>query len=180
MTTTVYLGLGSNLGDREANLRRGLELLAGRIAHLSASSVYQTEPWGYTEQPKFLNVACRGETNLPPLEVLAFCQEVERETGRTPTFRYGPRVLDIDILAYGDQAFASPELVIPHPRLAERAFVLAPLAELTPGWVHPTLGKSAAQLLREVEGREGVRVWGWAFGHQQGDEKGGFRGAKPL
>jgi 2-amino-4-hydroxy-6-hydroxymethyldihydropteridine diphosphokinase len=160
---TVYLGLGSNLGDREANLRRGLALLAGRINHLSASSVYETEPWGYTEQPKFLNLTCRGETDLPPLEVLVFCQEVEREAGRTPTFRYGPRVLDIDILAYGDQTFTSPELVIPHPRLEERAFVLAPLAELAPGWVHPTLGKSAAQLLETAEGKSGVRLWGSLF-----------------
>ena len=157
---TVYLGLGSNLGDRKASLRRGLELLGEHVRLLKLSSVYETEPWGFTEQPRFLNMACSGETELSPLNLLAFCKGVEQETGRTPTIRYGPRTLDIDILAYGEQTLTSAELTLPHPSMAERAFVLIPLAEIAPDWVHPVLGKSAAQLLAEVEGKEGVRLWG--------------------
>ncbi len=158
--TVVYLALGTNLGDREANLRRGLELLGKRIAQIRTSSVYETDPWGYADQPKFLNMACSGETSLSPEELLAFCKQVEIEVGRTPTFRYGPRTLDVDILDYNGMTLSTPELELPHPRMAERAFVLTPLADIAPGWRHPTLGKTAAELLAAVEGKEGVRVWG--------------------
>ena len=157
--TTVYLGLGTNLGDRETNLRRGLEMLGERIAQMRTSSVYETEPWGYADQPRFLNMVCSGETSLSPEELLMFCKEVERRTGRTETFRYGPRTLDVDILDYGEQILTSAELTLPHPRMAGRAFVLVPLAELAPQWRHPTTGKTAAALLAAVEGKDGVRLW---------------------
>ena len=157
---TVFLGLGSNMGSREENLARGLALLAGSLQVVETSSIYETEPWGFTEQPPFLNMACHVNTNLAPEELLSFCQDAERQVGRKPTFRYGPRVLDIDILAYGDQVVETASLTVPHPRLHERAFVLVPLAEIAPDWEHPVLRKRASQLLEEVPGREGVRLWG--------------------
>ena len=157
---TIFLGLGSNLGSREEHLRDGIGLLARSLTIHEISSVYETEPWGYTEQPPFLNAVCRAETSMAPEELLLFCQRVERTVGRRPTFRYGPRVLDVDILAYGDQVIATPTLVVPHARMAERAFVLVPLAEMAPDWEHPVLGKSAAQLLKEVSGTEGVSLRG--------------------
>ncbi len=124
------------------------------------SSTYETEPWGFADQPSFLNLVCKVETALTPDGLLDLCRNVEREVGRVPTFRDGPRVLDVDILAYGTEAIATPDLTVPHPRMAERAFVLAPLVEIGDQWVHPLLGRSAAQLLAEVGGKEGVKLWG--------------------
>ncbi|MBI4202239.1 MAG: 2-amino-4-hydroxy-6-hydroxymethyldihydropteridine diphosphokinase [Chloroflexi bacterium] len=158
--TAVYLGLGTNLGDRETNLRQGLRLLAQKVHLVQASSVYETEPWGYTQQPRFLNMVCLGETALLPLELLAFCQKVERQAGRKPTFRYGPRVLDIDILAYDNQVVDLPGLTIPHPGLEQRAFVLAPLAEVAQAWVHPILGRTVQELLDALEETEPMCLWG--------------------
>ncbi len=165
---TVFLGLGSNMGSREDHLRRGLALLAGSLQVVETSSVYKTEPWGFTEQPPFLNMVCQVNTNLAPEELLSFCQEVERRVGRKPTFRYGPRVLDVDILDYSGMVMSKRELTLPHPRLAERAFVLVPLAEIAPDWEHPILKKSSLQLLREVPGSEGVRLWGGPLAVQPG------------
>lgn len=166
----VYLGLGSNLGQREDNLLQVMQRLgqpspearAGQVLPLHllrCSSIYETDPWGYADQPAFLNCVVEVETNLAPLALLALGQQVERELGRQPNFRYGPRLVDVDILLYGSLVLELPELQIPHPRMAQRAFVLAPLAELAPELAHPTLHLTIAELARQVEGTEGVKLW---------------------
>ena len=158
----VYLGLGSNLGDREYNLRRAVSLLSRRASLIALSSVYETEPWGYASQPAFLNMACLLETSLSPQDLLELAQGVERDLGRVPSFRYGPRVIDVDILLYGDEVIETPRLQVPHPRLWKRAFALTPLAEIAPGLAHPVLGASIAELLEgvAVSDKEGVVMLG--------------------
>ena len=130
------------------------------------SSVYETKPWGYAHQPSFLNLVCRVDTNLAPQELLGAAQEVERILGRAPTFRYGPRVIDVDILLYGDRVVDTQDLRVPHPLLGERAFVLVPLAEIAPELVHPELGVSIRELLERLPAAEieGVAPVGPLFG----------------
>ncbi len=153
----VYLGLGSNLGDREANLRRALRRLReGGVQIERCSGVYETEPWGVREQPRFLNAVCRGRTELAPPDLLALAKRIEGELGRAATVRYGPRTIDIDILLYGDLVLDTPDLTIPHPRLAERAFVIIPLAEIAPDVVLPGDGRTARQLLEGLADRAGA------------------------
>ena len=160
---TAYLGLGSNLGDREASLAEAMSHLADtpNLTLVRSSSIYETAPWGYTEQPDFLNCVLEIETHLSPVSLLRRAKQVEREIGRQPGRRYGPRLIDVDILLYGGLTLRldDPDLQIPHPRMERRAFVLVPLAELTERLVHPTLRITIADLARAVEGREGVRVW---------------------
>ncbi len=155
-----YLGLGSNLGDRLAALTQALELLnaAPGLRPTACSSIYETEPWGVAEQPRFLNLVAGYETALPPAELLALCQRIESQIGRTPTYRWGPRRIDLDILLYGSQIISSltPDLQIPHPRLSQRAFVLVPLAEIAPHIPVPPHGLTAQQLLAAVDGSAGV------------------------
>jgi len=153
----VYLGLGSNLGDRIGNLEKAVEHLRRKVDIERASSVYETEPVGYEDQPLFLNAVVSAATELEPLELLRFAKQIETELGRKPGFRNAPRIIDIDILFYGDRIVQSRELVIPHPRVSERAFVLVPLAEVAPEYVHPTVGKKIGDLLCEVSGRDGVK-----------------------
>lgn len=151
MAHVVYLGLGSNLGDRFLNLKAAQTALAPHLRILAASPVYETAPWGYVDQPSFLNQVLHLETDLAPIALLATLKQAEVGLGRKASFRYGPRLIDIDILFYDDLVMASPDLVIPHPRLAERAFVLVPLADLAPEFPHPILGKTICELLSSVD-----------------------------
>lgn len=158
----AYLGLGTNLGDRRGNLQFGLRwLAAGSGVRLRAvSQVYETEPWGVVGQPRFLNCVAEFGVSLGPEALLGRCQGAERAAGRRPGPRWGPRVLDVDLLLYGGRAVALPHLEVPHPRLHLRAFALAPLAELAPEVRHPVAGgwggRSIGELAQAVSGREGV------------------------
>jgi len=156
--TEVHLGLGSNLGDRRANLAAALRLLSRMLRIEAVSSLYETEPVGGPPQAPFYNAVVRAECGLAPLALLRFVKNVETELGRRPYGqRWGPRPIDIDLLLHGDTVLQTPELELPHPRLAERAFVLAPLAELAPDLAHPVLGKTVGELLKAVDA-SGVRV----------------------
>ncbi len=160
----AYLGLGGNLGDRLAALTEALTLLdaAPGMRRIACSSVYETAPWGVTDQPRFLNLAAGFETKLTPTELLAACQSVEAMVGRTASYRWGPRLIDVDILLYGDEvvSLATPDLQIPHPRMPQRAFVLVPLAELAPDLAVPPNSVAVRRLLAAVDGKEGVMWWG--------------------
>ncbi len=151
MTHYIYLSLGSNLGDRLANLQNALSNLPPQVIIAAQSSVYETEPWGYSDQPLFLNQAIRAETDLEPTDLLVFLKDLEIKMGRKETFRFGPRVIDVDILFYDDLVIETHELVIPHKRIAERAFILVPLAEIAPSLFHPVLKKTIQQLKSEVD-----------------------------
>jgi 2-amino-4-hydroxy-6-hydroxymethyldihydropteridine diphosphokinase len=136
-----------------------MELLSPKVHIERISSFYETEPVGYRDQPRFLNTVLRVTTSLPPQGLLAQAKEVERALGRVPSFPNAPRPIDIDILFYGRLVIDSPELIIPHPRLEERAFMLVPLAEIAPNLVHPVSGRKVREMREKVRGLEGVRKW---------------------
>ena len=154
------LGLGSNLGDREANLERGIRILGERLRLVKVSSVYETEPWGFAKQPAFLNCVVEGFSTVSPGGLLEILKETERMVGRWATFPGGPRVFDADLLFYGDRTVDLPHLKVPHPRIPERAFVLVPMAEIAADLVHPTLEVTVETLTARVEGLAGVRWYG--------------------
>jgi len=156
---TVYLGLGSNLGDRPANLDKALDLLSQRLRLEKVSSVYDTEPVGNLNQPRFLNLVCQVYTSLAPVALLSLVKGIESKLGRLSGTSNAPRPIDIDILFYGDQIIETPELVIPHPRLTERAFVLIPLAEIAPDLVHPVNSSTIKELKKGVTEVQGVFKW---------------------
>lgn len=151
----VFLALGANIGDRRRNLVTALQRLHKEVELENISSIYETEPVSYTEQPRFFNLVCQGRTRLEAEELLRYVKEIETILGRKPSFRNGPRPIDIDILFYDNLHIEREYLIIPHPRLSERAFVLVPLAEIAPEIVDPGSGKSTRELLANVS-QEGI------------------------
>ena len=154
-----YLGFGANLGDRKKNLVQAINALNSRpdLAVLRTSGIYETEPWGLTDQPKFLNMVAEIATSISPGELLERVKKLEKDMGREDGPRLGPRLIDIDILLLEDLVMDEPELIIPHASLHLRAFVLVPLAELAPDSVHPVLGVTIGDLAEQVDGLEGVK-----------------------
>ena len=151
---TVYLALGSNLGDREARLREAVaKLEAAEIHILRRSPVYETEPQDVRDQGWFLNAVVEAETALFPMQLLARTQKIEREMGRQRAKIGGPRSIDLDILLYGNVVIQTPQLEVPHPRMTQRRFVLEPLAALAPDLRHPLTGKTVREMLAEIQGQ---------------------------
>lgn len=155
----VLLSLGSNLGHRIDNLRAALMALSIRVTIGAVSPIYETEPLVLPNQPRFLNMVLRGATNLSPEGLLAFIKRSERDLGRTASVRFGPRVIDIDIIDYDGQQLLLHNLVIPHPRAHERGFVLRPLADIAPQWVHPNTGRTALQHLRALPKKQDIQPY---------------------
>ncbi len=144
--TIAFLAIGSNLGDRVGNLRRAVSMLPPDAMLVAASPLYETAPAYVLDQPRFVNGALKVETDLAPRELLKKLKDIEQAVGRRPGLRYGPRIVDLDILFYGEGVFAEADLEIPHPRLPERLFVLRPLADIAPDLVHPVLKRTVAAL----------------------------------
>lgn len=168
----AYLGLGSNMGDRFGHLQRAVDMLDSEpgVTVKACSSIYETEPWGYTDQPKFLNCAIEVATWETPEALLHLAKQIEQDMGREAGIRFGPRPIDIDILLFGDRVvnLASPDLQIPHPRMNQRAFVLIPLAELAGNIRHPATNYCIDDLAAVVDGKEGVQAWDCAIFLRQG------------
>lgn len=157
---SIHLGLGTNLGDRAANLRAALAAL-GELGHVTArSSLWETAPLYVTDQPAFLNMAAGMESALSPLELLRGLKRLEGELGRVASIRFGPRLIDLDILLFEGVVMDLPELTLPHPRLGERRFALAPLAEIAGPLVHPLSGKTVAAMLAELPEDDDIRLLG--------------------
>ena len=151
--TVAYIGIGSNVGDRVENLRQALKYLDGIMSLERLSATYETAPRYVIDQPSFLNMAVGGDTPLEPLLLLEQLKKIEIDIGRVPTEeRYGPRAIDLDILFYGSDVVNEPGLSIPHPLMAEREFVLRPLADIAPNFRHPVIGRSVAEILSMLEG----------------------------
>lgn len=155
---TAAIAFGSNLGDKLANLREALALLTAQCRIAAKSRLYQTEPVGYRDQDWFLNGAILAETDLPPLALLDVCQAIEEKMGRKRLIRWGPRNIDLDLLLYGEEKIEDPRLLVPHPRLTERLFVLQPLADICPQRIVPGFGTVTA-LLAAYHGDEKISIY---------------------
>jgi len=153
MTHTTYIAIGTNLGERLDNLRAAIEALEPEVRVLAKSHVYETSPWGVEDQPAFLNMVVKAETSLEPAALLEYLKQLETALGREESIRWGPRLIDLDILFYDNLIIESPPLVIPHPHLHERAFVLVPLADVGPDVLHPVLGEFVWELLLKANVR---------------------------
>ncbi|MDD5769938.1 MAG: 2-amino-4-hydroxy-6-hydroxymethyldihydropteridine diphosphokinase [Candidatus Gracilibacteria bacterium] len=147
----IFLSLGSNIGDKKENLKKAINLLQENISNVKLSKFYKTKPYGETNQDNFLNMVISGETNLFPEELLEFVKNIENEIGRTQTYRWGPRIIDIDILFYDYLILETPDLIIPHIGIEKRDFVLKPLLDLELNFVHPKLGKSVKELYEKLD-----------------------------
>jgi 2-amino-4-hydroxy-6-hydroxymethyldihydropteridine diphosphokinase len=151
MEHILYLALGSNMGDRLGNLKSAITNLPPQMSLKAKSPVYETPPWGYKDQDPFLNQVVKAETYMDPSALLKHLKRLEKALGRVATFENGPRAIDIDILFFDEEVINTPPLVIPHPRLHERAFVLVPLADIAPDLVHPVLNKTVSEMLAAVD-----------------------------
>lgn len=157
--TVAYVALGGNQGDRLAHLERAVSEMAKSVTVTALSKIYETEPLGFADQPWFLNAVVAVDTELSARALLAILQEIELKLGKATPFLNGPRTLDLDMLLYGDEVIDGPTLVVPHPRMHERAFVLRPLADVAGHVVHPTIGKAIRELLIELDDQAKVRAW---------------------
>ena len=155
----VFIGIGSNLGDKEDNIRKSLGLMKNQLKVLKISSLYETKPVGYKKQDMFLNCAIQSSTKLSPIELLEFLQSIEKRLGRVRTIKNGPRTIDLDILIYDDNVINQKKLIVPHPRLHERQFVLEPLKELKPSLMHPVMKKTIGELYDSLEKKESARIY---------------------
>ena len=158
----AYISIGSNIGDRVANCFNAMEIIGSGsmdVTVLEKSSLYETDPWGKTDQGPFVNAAIKVSTSLGPAELLAFLKSIESRMERTNSGKWGPRVIDLDIVFYGNVVSAGEALTIPHSHAHERAFVLIPIAELAPGLVHPVFGKTVTELAATVR-EQGVKKMG--------------------
>ena len=155
----IYIGIGSNLGDKEKNIRRAIGLIKKKCKILKISSLYETEPVGYKKQDLFLNCAIKIKARLNPRELFIFLKSIEKKLGRVNIIKNGPRIIDLDILFYDDKAVKTINLAIPHPRLHKRAFVLEPLGEICNGLVHPILKKSIKELKSGLKSKKWVRIY---------------------
>jgi len=158
--TIAYIGLGSNVGDRFANLFDALGLLINGSVIKKVSSVYKTEPQGYKDQADFLNCVVEADTDMEPGDLLKDVKDIERLMGRETTFKNGPRLIDLDLLLYGDEVISTPDLVVPHPHMHERSFVLVPLNEIAPDLVHPVLHKTINEMMEGLKDGGAVQKWG--------------------
>lgn len=150
-SSQIFLSIGTNLGERQENLQQAVDVLGGVMAVEKISPIYETAPWGKTDQPDFLNACLSGPTNLQPLEFLHACKEIEHQLGRQPGTHWGPRLIDIDIVFYGDRIVDEEKLQLPHPQLGLRAFVLAPMADIAPDLIHPQNGRMVSEMLHDVD-----------------------------
>jgi len=153
----IYIGLGSNMGNKEENIRKAIECIKEKCKILKTSSLYETEPVGYEQQDWFFNGVIKAETELEAQPLLKFLQEIEEKLGRVRKIKDGPRIIDLDLLLYGDQIITDENLIVPHPRMQERGFVLIPLNEIEPNFVHPILQKTIQILLSELPKEKEVR-----------------------